>query len=556
MTPATLSRTGFFSRMRTTFSRALSRARTPAASAIAGPAQSLQRSYRSGEYSRLNLDFRAPRSTANAEIRQSLATMRAKGRALERDNDYARRILAAFEDNILGEHGVGLELGITEADGTSRDQAAERIIKRHWKLAGKARFWTPSGRISRRAAAGIILRSIVRDGDVLIHLVRNWAKSPYRFAVEIIEGDLLDEESNQVLANGHEIRLGVEYDTAGTVVAYWMRERHPDDILGSFSRKTLEVKRYDARDYIHPFRRERAGQSRGVPWLNSSIEGLNMIGGYNEAVLTYVRAQAAKMGFFEKENGAPNYEGDKKTSEGEFVFEAAPGVIPQLPEGVKFKAWDAEAAPDYAAKLKGFLRQVASGVNLSYATVSNDLESVNFSSIRFGEGEERDTFRVMQQWWISEVEEPIFEAWLESALLAGALRPESGGRPLPFEKFDKFNAPSWQPRTWDYVDPKVDVDADIAAINHNLTSRDRVIRARHGIDPAEMDREIQTSNERAKKAGHIIGTVSGQYVDADGSPIIDKMRAKEIDAKVAALKAGAKPVGTAGATGAKQPGEE
>lgn len=494
--------------------------------------------YRGAEISRLNLDFGAPRSTADNEIRRSLATMRARSRVLERDNDYARRILRAFEDNILGDLGVGLEMNVTE--GADRDTLAETIIKRAWAKAGTRRFWTPSGRMSRRQSYGVAMRSIVRDGDVLIHLLRNWSDSPYRFGIEVIEGDLLDEETNRVLTNGNEVRLGVETDPAGRVVAYWMRERHPDDSLSSSSRKSLEVKRHSARDYLLPFKHERSGQSRGVPWMASSLEGLNMIDGYNEAVLTFVRAQAAKMGFFERTGEGQKYEGEGKSGEGEYIFEAAPGVIPQLPPGVTFKPWEGEAAPDYAAKNKSFLRKVASGVNLSYATISNDLESVNFSSIRFGEGEERDSFRVDQQWWIDEVEQPVFEAWLETALLAGALRAEPAGRPLPFDKFDKFNAAVWQPRTWDYVDPKVDVGADIDAINANLISRDRVIRRRSGIDPAQMDAEIKASNERARAAGHIIGTISGQYVDADGSPIIDKARAAQIEAEIAATKAGVK----------------
>ena len=57
---------------------------------------------------------------------------------------------------------------------------------------------------------------------------------------------------------------------------------------------------------------------------------------------------------------------------------------------------------------------------MSYHGLSNDLTEVSFSSIRSGTLEERDQWRVLQDWFASAVLEPLFHEWLQMALLSGA----------------------------------------------------------------------------------------------------------------------------------------
>ena len=70
--------------------------------------------------------------------------------------------------------------------------------------------------------------------------------------------------------------------------------------------------------------------------------------------------------------------------------------------------------------------------NISYHALTNDLTSVNYSSIRQGALEDRSMFQLYQQFVIDHFVNPIFKSWLEMAMSTGYIN-------LPIAKFDKFS---------------------------------------------------------------------------------------------------------------------
>jgi lambda family phage portal protein len=222
-------------------------------------------------------------------------------------------------------------------------------------------------------------------------------------------------------------------------------------------------RRVPASEIIHLYLDERIDQSRGVPWLVASLKPLRMLAGYQEAELVAARTASAKMGFFTKET--PEGMTGEEDAKGNLTMDATPGVIEELPPGVKFQSWDpSHPGNNYSGFVKGALRGVASSLGVSYNTLASDLEGVNYSSIRAGLLEEREVWKAVQRFLVENMAEPIFTEWLWVELLSGRI-------PLPPEKFDKFNAPEFRPRRWSWVDPKKDMEAHILAIGAGLTSR-------------------------------------------------------------------------------------
>ena len=82
--------------------------------------------------------------------------------------------------------------------------------------------------------------------------------------------------------------------------------------------------------------------------------------------------------------------------------------------------------------VKANLRGVASGMGISYNNLADDLESVNYSSLRQAALDERDQF---QRFGLgSSITFRFgFRMWLESVLLNGSIG-------LPAARFAKFNA--------------------------------------------------------------------------------------------------------------------
>ncbi|WP_341790618.1 phage portal protein [Rickettsia endosymbiont of Polydrusus tereticollis] len=136
---------------------------------------------------------------------------------------------------------------------------------------------------------------------------------------------------------------------------------------------------------------------------------------------------------------------------------------------------------------------IASGLDISYATLVNDLENVNFSSIRHGNLEDRDSWRMLQNWMIEHFCNPIFENWLLMAITKNKI-------PIPINEFDKFNQPIWRPRGWAWVDPLKDNHANQIAIDQKTRSRSQIV-ADQGIDIEELFKQIVFEEELAKKYG-------------------------------------------------------
>ena len=130
--------------------------------------------------------------------------------------------------------------------------------------------------------------------------------------------------------------------------------------------------------------------------LAPALSQVKMLNAHREAELVATRMAAAKMGFFTSESGddvpADDYDNNVP------IIDAEPGTFHQLPAGVDFKAFDpTHPATAFADFQKGILRGTASGLGVSYASLSNDLEGTSYSSIRQGALEERDAYRDEQQ---------------------------------------------------------------------------------------------------------------------------------------------------------------
>jgi len=225
---------------------------------------------------------------------------------------------------------------------------------------------------------------------------------------------------------------------------------------------------------------------------------MNMLNGYEDAAVIASRIGASKMGFYTSETGA-NYAGDDDGS-GNLITEVEPGLFEQLPNGTKLETFDPTYPHEqYAAFVKACLRGIASGLGVSYNTLGNDLEGVNFSSIRAGVLEDREVFKGIQEWMIDKFNRVIFNEWMDMALLVG-IPIGNNGAVLNRASGDRYKNVSWQPRRWSWVDPKKDIDANVIAIDRNIRSTSSVIRELGG-DPDDVFSEIAEERAKMKEMG-------------------------------------------------------
>ncbi len=441
-----------------------------------------RRGFDAAKLSRLTSTWTTSSQSIDWDLRTALPILRARSRDLANNNANGKKFMQMVRTHIVGPVGFSLQVRVMDVaangDETVDRVASKAIVKAFWKWAKRGNC-DVTGLHSLKDIENLYISSVARDGEALVRKVYGNQAGPFGFQLQILDPERLDHNLNEDLRGGNRIKMGVELNPAGKPVAYYLYTAHPgDNPFFTFSGKTYE--RIPAEDLYHRFVAERAEQNRGVPWMAAAMNDLENLGGYEESAVVAARVGAAKMGFFETPDGGGEALADEISAEGQLSTGAEPGVFDTMPAGYKFQPFN----PDYphamfADFVKTCLRKVASGFGVAYNTLSNDLEGVNFSSIRTGVLEERDNWMGAQDWMIESFLDNVFSEWLKFALLNKQILLPNGSA-LPVAGYDKFNVGIWRGRRWAWVDPTKDADANVTLIESGLKTRRSVIEDQGG----------------------------------------------------------------------------
>lgn len=451
-----------------------------------------QRGYDAAKSDRLNFSWQTSNKSADADIQSGLDALRSRSRDLANNNEYARKYLQMVVSNVVGANGFTLQS--LAGDYNAPDKAARDLIERAFRRFSRRGVCEITGQHSFAGLCRLLVETWARDGEFLVRKITGrQAGNEFGYALQVVEIDRLAVTLNRQLADGNRIIMGVEIDAEGRVAAYWLRFGPIDDA----STGRGQVTRVPADQIYHGFRPTRPEQHRGVPEMHAVMPGIKMLDGYEEAAIVAARTGASKMGFFTSPDGdAGPLSNGTDADTGDFITEADPGTFDVLPPGYQFQEWNPDYPhANYGEFMKARLRSIASGLGVCYHTLANDLEGVNFSSIRSGTLEERDNWMVLQEWFIDAFLTPVFEDWLDVALLAGAITFPNGSA-LPWAKKAKFIEHAWLGRRWQWVDPLKDVQANIEARNAGFKSTSKII-AEQGDDRDEVWQQIAAENEAA-----------------------------------------------------------
>lgn len=457
------------------------------------------RSFDAGRITRTTADWNPATSTADVEIGNGIVTLRARARDHERNNDYARRFYSAVENNVLMDDvGFSLQMKVKDTGGKP-DNYANGAIEAGWREWSKPRNCTVTGQDGFFDVLKLALRAAARDGSALVEIVRDKAMNDFAFALRPVEIDHLDLRYCEKLASGNTVFLGIEKTPMGKPVALHLTERHPGESMAVGSNSLTVRRRVPMENLIHYFIRERPTQNLGVPWLCSAMTRLNHLKEYEKAELIAARLGAEKGGWFKTKDGG-TYGGDGTDAAGNTISDSAPGQFETLPNTVEdFIAYDPKHPTDaFAPFIAATLRGVAAGGGISYFTLTGD-DAASIGANRAAKLEEQEGYKKIQSHMIRHLVTPIFEAWLETAFLAGYFDP------LPFSKFAKFNAPHFSGRRWGWLNPEVDVRAALLAIDGGLATRTQYTEE-NGADFEEMLATLKTEKELTDKAGLIFIT--------------------------------------------------
>ena len=449
---------------------------------------------------RINADWPSINYSNDEELFRELRVLRGRSRWLAKNNGYYRRYLDMCVDNIVGPNGVRLEAKIRKQNG-EQDKGANDLIEEAWRTWSKKGIpmrrsqWT---RVDMERAA---VWSVARDGEVFF---RKWfGVGDFGYQLEMIDAMRVPTEMNIIQTGGVQVINGIEY-TDGEPTAYYIARRgmKQDYVAENYER-------VDAKFVLHLYVPLVAEQKRGFPWLSAGMQRIHMLDRYENAEIIASRIAAEKGGFFKRTSAAEtgfNGEGSDEEQEIQYMDSEA-GSFGILPEGYDFSPWDPTHPTNAFESLSNkLLKGIASAGNVNYTSLANDLSDVNYSSARIGMLEVRDNWKARQNWFTNWFHDTIYAEWLPMAMSSGQIR-------LPFARVTDYGRVSWVPRSWAWVDPLKESNANKANLMMRVTSLSDIASAQ-GDEIEDVFDRLAKEKAMAETAGIDMTEIFGPFKQA------------------------------------------
>lgn len=450
--------------------------------ALTGKPQIKNSGYDIARRDRLLNDFLSSSKTFNEELRSaSLPLLRDRCRELARNDHSAIKFLSLLQKNVIGCEGIRMQPKVMMQRGGNPNKVFNQAIADAWEDWGQKENCTACKKFTWIQVQTLAVRSCAIDGEVFVRKLKR-RNNPHGFTLQFIDPDQVDFFYNGLLSNGNRVIMGIEFNGDDAVVNYHVWNRPRGDNLQPRIRFIIP-----AEEIIHIYLPLSLFQARGVPWMVGAAYQMHMFKGYQEAEITAARVAACQMGFIQKDID-PNaeYSGEaappEQDSTGAANFEAQPGTFQALSAGEKIQTFSPEhPVTAYDPFTKACMRSIAAGLDVSYMSLSGDLTGASYSSARVGLLDERDTWSALQTWIIEALHEEVYENWIQQAFFTSL-------KAMPTAVLE--SDPAWHPRSFPWVDPEKDANAEILKVGNNMTTLTRVLNAQ-GYD------FMETIDERA-----------------------------------------------------------
>ncbi len=394
-----------------------------------------------------NADNLSANAANSPDVRRLL---RNRARYEVANNSYARGIVLTLANDVIGT-GPRLQM-LTE------DTEANRRIEQEWMQWSRAVGLPEKLRTLRMARAS--------DGEGFATLINNPAL-PTR-----VQLDLRLIEADQVTTPdlfGLEPNLidGVVFDRFGNPVEYHILKQHPGDPTGTLYGEYIRV---PARNVIHYFRRDRAGQGRGIPDITPALPLFAHLRRYTLAVITAAEIAALPGGVLYTDAPA---NGEADSVEPMDLIELERGMLMTMPGGWKMNQMEAQfPTTTYGEFKREILNEIARCLNMPFAISAGNSSGYNYASGRLDHQMYFKAIRVEQAHLEAVVLDRILAAWLAEAALLDGVLPRMGT-----DRVDH----TWFFDGHEHVDPLKESSAQALRLaNHTTTYADEY--ARRGLD--------------------------------------------------------------------------
>jgi lambda family phage portal protein len=418
-------------------------------------------------------DWSTARGTsATSEVRGALTITRDRSRDLVRNSPYANKALNVIVSNTVG---AGL---VPKIKGRTKTQT-ERVTK-EWKTWAETTLCDYDGYHNFNGLQALALRSTTESGEVIARKMFSAGVAK----LQLLESDFINPNFNNMLDNVQ----GLWLDDAGRVIGYELYERHPGDYRSLY----LKSFRIPSEEIIHMFKRERAGQLRGMPWAYPVATAIKDFADFQNATLVRQKVAACVTAFITEKDGDGLLDSAKLRTQREADNAMEPGAVRYLAQGQTMQLASPPGVDQYDPFARQSLRAIAAGFGISYESLTGDYSQVNFSSGRMGHLEmQRNIDMWRWQMLIPQFCEPSFQHFLKWCSIRG---------------IDVTGVTaSWTCPAREMIDPTKELAALKDEVRSGFKPLPEAIRER-GLDPDAVLEEAAEFNKKLDAMGLIFDT--------------------------------------------------
>lgn len=417
-------------------------------------------------------------SSANSEIERAQKILISRSRDLVRNNPYSKKAVDVIVSDTVGS-GI-----VPKISGRNKTQVKK--ITALWEKIAESNLCDNERQLDFYSLQALAMQTIVESGEVLaIKSIDVEAPS-----IQLLEPDFIDTSNSLTknVADGNRVVAGIEVDSNGRRVAYYVYNQHP----GDSNTINLTTKKIDAKHIIHCFHKTRPGQMRGVPWAHSVINILKDFADFQYATLIRQKISACLVGAIRTTGTDKGVFGASQLKEKrQRETKMTPGSWRYLDPGEDVVFSNPPNTTGYSEFTIEMIRAVSCGYGITYESISNNYGNVNFSSGRMGHIQMR---RNIDRWrWtmlIPQFCDPFFQLFLDWCKARGV-------------DVDGVKV-EWVPPAHVMIDPTKEIAAEAEAVKHGFKSKSMVIREQ-GLNPEAVREEIKAEREADAEAGLAFG---------------------------------------------------
>ena len=421
----------------------------------------------------------------NSAIKGSASRLYNQGRHLALHTSIGARYCQHVIDSVVG---TGLQPRTFVMKGDKLDTTTNTAIENaFWRWASSQKRFSRNGKVNFLECLKLMEKERVMGGDAFLVLHEDGKE----LQVSIYGADYVDWADQRVLDNGNVVYAGIEYEDEKPV-AFWFRRR--DMFTQSFSTDRYRI---PAERVFHYFIPSTAEALRGVTDYLPVIKDIAHMDSFRETTIISKRVAASSMGFItsdkESQDSFDVGEDEENYQPPTMITDFEPGAIHQLEPGQDIKTVQSnQGGDDFDTFNEAMLTAISMGLSSYKTALTGDTSSVNFSAARFGSLMEKNRFKAHQDRLIDTVILPLFQAFLEHAVINSKLNI----RMTQIESIIDTTTVG-RPKV-ESVDPVKDISAEVMLLEYGLKSRSQVIQEL-GYDAVQVFKEIEAEKHMLNK---------------------------------------------------------